>query len=448
MVSGLNQRELAVILSLRGNFNKELQSSERGLLRFRSELRRASIQFGALAAGGILALRQWTRTAEDNRASIQLISSAITSAGGNAALVTPKLEAMFSALSEKSGMKIGDVRDIWLELFRELGNADLATQLAPAATALAAITGQAGSAELLAKALRGDEGAVEQFRIMSGIDLAPFNTEAERLDAILTGGLTSRISEAVSPTDGFALAMERLKTALGTEAQKAFEGPLNILATVFERFAENEALVTFAATFTAIGTALLFLGTALAGILWLTATHPVILGLIALVATISALVAAYKTLDALFGGDKKGNENDQRVPGSTQFDGESLEHAAGRHVLNLQKSMASVPAGGLVDWLDWAMRDTMAKFPGLTKEQLTGSFEWQTLIDLIRKRLSDAGLVEGPALPLPAPGSGGGFGPPAPEPNITIYSNGDLDWERRVRELTERQAGIGYRGVV
>ncbi len=289
-------RRLDVYLSLKDGFSQNIAKSERGLDRFRTSLRRASITLGAFSAAATLALRSWIAPSEVTRLSTLHLATALDAVGVDARTMAPKLEALFANLSKTSGGDIASIRDIFVDLLRELGNENIAEKLLPAAIALERLTGTKDSAALLAKALTGESGAVEELRKLSGIDLSLFNTTAERLKAVMDG-LGPKLGETQGPLDSVSNSISNLKGALGKSFTEDAVGPLGALADVFNKLAENKELVKFGATFTAISVGILAIGGALAGIAYLSLAFPPVAALIALAIAIPAIIAGIQWLD-------------------------------------------------------------------------------------------------------------------------------------------------------
>lgn len=456
----MNERQLAARLTLKDELTPKLKGTERSITSFRTELRRASIQLGLMGAAGSLALRSWIGASEDARGQLNLVASTLKTAGRNAGEITPQLKDMFTALSGESGLKIGDIAKIWLDLADGLGNPEYATQLTKAGTALQVITGDPEAAKVLAGALAGDAGMVESFKKMSGIDLTGFNTEAERFKAVLDG-LEPRISENVTPISNLATSMGNLKAALGEGATEQFSGPLNAISGFLDNLAGNDEFVTFAATFTGLATAIGIFGGVLAGTAWLAASHPLVAALIGIAGAASLAFSAGRALgDWLaaggFGNLFKGGEGTE---GGTQTDpegrgikntGESSMHAALRHLLDVtSQSVPHLARGdieGMEAWLAWVMKDTLGKFPGINENDLRASMEW---LELIRRAREQVGMGyvpnEGTDRRQGFTGYVSGMSTGSSLRDIYITVNSDLDAEKRARELLERELQIGAR---
>ena len=457
MVMG-NERTLAARLTLKDQLTPQLKNATRGVQTFKAELRRASIQLGIMAGSGSLILRGWLRAADETRTQFNLISSAIRTAGGDVGALTPKIQDLFGALSKQAGVPIKDVAAVWVDLFENLNNPELASQLTGAGLALQQITGNGDAAEILAKALAGEQGAVESLRKMSGIDLSQFNTEAARLDAILTG-LNPRLGENKTPMEDFTTSVTNLKDALGQEAATAFGPTLEGLSRFLDGLAANPEFTTFASTFLGLGTAIAAFGAVLAGTAWLVAANPLVAALTAIgVAAVAAFAAGRALgewlegggLGSIFGGNGGGSTATDPVDRGLQGGGESLLHAAGTHLQRMrEQALPHVTGENGAAWLAWLQADILSKFPGLTAADLAGIFEWQEIVkEITRKQQIWAQTTPGQQLPGPFLPGGGGEQPSGiigQGMNVTIMSNGDLDWERRVAEILERERQIGAR---
>ena len=458
MVMG-NERTLAARLTLKDQLTPQLKNATRGVQTFKAELRRASIQLGIMAGSGSLILRGWLRAADETRTQFNLISSAIRTAGGDVGALTPKIQDLFGALSKQAGVPIKDVAAVWVDLFENLNNPELASQLTGAGLALQQITGNGDAAEILAKALAGDQGAVESLRKMSNIDLSQFNTEAARLDAILTG-LNPRLGENKTPMEDFTTSVTNLKDALGQEAATAFGPTLEALSRFLDGLAANAEFKTFASTFVGLGTAIAGFGAVLAATSWFAAANPLVAALTAIAVAAVAAFAAGRALGtwleggglgSIFGGNGSGDSSsttptDRGLQGS----GESTLHAAGTHLQRMrEQALPHVTGENAAAWLAWLQADTLSKFPGLTGADLAGIFEWQEIVkELTRRQQIWAQTTPGQQLPGPFFPGGGGEQPSGiigQGMNVTIMSNGDLDWERRVAEILEREKQIGAR---
>ncbi len=470
-------RRLDVYLSLKDGFSQNIAKSERGLDRFRTSLRRASITLGAFGAAGSLAIRSWVAQAETTRQSVLQLAFTLDTLGENASAMGPRLEAMFAGLSKESGASINSIRNTFVALTRAFGNGvggeAFAERTLAAAVALERLTGTKDAANLLAKALAGNEDAIEEFRTLTNIDLSTASSTAERL-AMAVAGLVPHLAEGKGSLDDITNSAVNLKDKMGESFEKLVSKPLAMLADVMDRFAENEALVTFAATFTAMGTAFGLLGASLVGILWLTSSHPLVLALIAISVAIAGIVAgveALNTLEAAKGAARAGAAGmfGANLPASPSgpegSDDRFLVNSILQKIIENKGSVDFISDRDLDTWTSLITRNP-ARFPALrellarirrarvagnTKEggiPGDGTGGLPRYNDPIPGTEGSPGYVppnEGPGDFPPQWGGGGatdrGGGVTVTNYNITNY--GDLDMQRRLIQQMDDAARLG-----
>ena len=394
-------------------FQKAGQAQSRMIL----DLRRSMLAWLAVAGAGIGIWAALVRASQQYKASITTLDGALQSVGTSWEDQKDRILDVIDALKQKTSFSDKDQLDALRRLVLLTGNFDTALGLLEPALGLAARTGLsvADAADLIAKILKGDDGAVEQAAAL-GFKFDDVTTAAGRMNAILefTEGWASRnkdaykdwtnelaefqrvMAEEVLPTvTPFIEAMtEFLKVVSGSptamaaigEAFKAMLGPTVVLVDALKR------IIDFFKNPPDLGV----------GSAWSGAVDTLLLILSPLKSVLDNIISAWKFL---FGGDDK----------ATTSSAEPEQHS--NPFPGVDDENAGAPPSAIIG-------DQGGPYPPIYGDDYGGEFE---------------GIYGPPSRSRTGMGaSNGGM-------SFNIISNGDLDFERRVRGQLDSIIRSGWR---
>ena len=388
-------------------FQKAGQAQSRMIL----DLRRSMLAWLAVAGAGIGIWAALVRASQQYKASITTLDGALQSVGTSWEDQKDRILDVIDALKQKTSFSDKDQLDALRRLVLLTGNFDTALGLLEPALGLAARTGLsvADAADLIAKILKGDDGAVEQAAAL-GFKFDDVTTAAGRMNAILefTEGWASRNKDAYKD---FTNELAEFQRVIAEEVLPTITPFIEAMTDFLEAVGNSSgAMDTIAASFNAILGPTKFLLDLIRRIVdffenppditggpWASAVDGLLLILSPLKSMLDGIMSVWRSL---FGGEET---TPLAEPEPIEFPGSEINEGA-------PPSAIEGDQGG--------------PYPPIYGDDYGGEFE---------------GIYGPPSRSRTGMGaSNGGM-------SFNIISNGDLDFERRVRGQLDSIIRSGWR---